>query len=237
MKRQDAMTDMNKEFDAILRYWLMMAREMQATILETRDGKKRLQILLHGGVMHLELHGRPDGIRPFQFDNYFNYFKEQLHAGYANTDRLELTAVDYLQLMQEVVLYFVRALAFSKIKDYVYCVRDSRRNLLVIDFIEQRTTPYHGSVGQFRPFFMLLCQHALKSAESNQDAHLCEEDLCDAMPTGDMVDGYQSIYKIDQYLRDRTISTFDLLKDGYFDLAAARDWEWADRELQQMMAN
>ncbi len=221
----------------MLRYWLMMAREMEAAVLETRDNKKRLQILLHGGIIHFELHGRPDGIRPFQFDNYFNYYKEKLNADHSGAERLFLKPEDYLQLMQEVVLYFVRALAFSKLKDYVYCVRDSRRNLLAIDFIEQRTTPYHQAVSQFRPFFILLCQHALNGAQLTHDSQQIEDDLSEIFPVGEMKDEYKSIHKIDQYLRDRTISTFDLLKDGYFDISAAQDWEWADTELRHVMAN
>jgi hypothetical protein len=118
------------------------------------DGRELLQVRLPLGVEQYELSGRPDGARPKNHESWFHYFRKKARA---EAESFSLTDEDVETLYEEGLLYYYRYLRFFQIKEYRLCVRDTRRNLKLLDFISRFATGEQAeNLTQYHPYILRM---------------------------------------------------------------------------------
>jgi len=122
------------DIGAILRFWLDAGVEMQVERFCSKEKEEKLQISLNSGMLHINLHGRPDGRRPQGFPSYYDYYLQQTRAAAKQKREYGLSWEAELQLKQEFILYFVRNLALFKLAKFHLAAQDAKHNLLLLDF-------------------------------------------------------------------------------------------------------
>ncbi|MFH1747658.1 MAG: hypothetical protein ABIG44_11500 [Planctomycetota bacterium] len=105
-----------------------------------RNGQEKVQTRIDMGVLQIELDDRPDGECQFGHESYLDFLEHQLakHAElYGDDDDYVLTPEDCQELRHEAYLYYQRYLSLFVLEDFERVVRDTTRNLRVIDFCER----------------------------------------------------------------------------------------------------
>ncbi len=100
------------------------------------DGKPKLQMRLDLGLLQMELSGRPDGSRPHGRESLLEFYEEQLkdHTDKNGTELgFCLTASQCQSLREEAQMYYHRYLSLFVLEEYDGVVRDTDRNLRVLD--------------------------------------------------------------------------------------------------------
>ena len=129
---------MDDDISPILKSWKFSDQDLNVRYIKGTDGRVKLQMRLDLGILQMELDGRPDGMRPYNSDSYFDYFEKKANRIIQDggLQPFMLTADDCFKLQQEAVQYYHRYLALMKLHDYARVVRDTSRNLRLFTFIE-----------------------------------------------------------------------------------------------------
>jgi hypothetical protein len=150
------------------------------------DHEPRLQIRLDLGLLQMHLDGRPDGQKPRGFESLLEYQEARLDeisgasdidgTGRAarssrddedtdETDGFSLSPDDCRELREEAVQYYQRYTGLLVLEDYEGVVRDTTRNLRLLDFCKAHasTEEDREALEQFRPFIMMTRARALAS--------------------------------------------------------------------------
>jgi hypothetical protein len=101
------------------------------------DGTVKLQVRLDLGVLQMELSGRPDGQRPYGCESLLEYFEAELarHKRQNGTEvGFEVSIEQCMLLREEAMMYYHRYVGLFVLEDYAGVVRDTARNLRVLDF-------------------------------------------------------------------------------------------------------
>ncbi len=98
---------------------LLLRSEKNCTFIQINQKDARLFLFLTG---------RPDGITPFGFESYWEYFKK-------NPAKRNVRYAEKVLLYRELVLYGMRSLALFHLEMYDLCQRDCYRNLSAIEDI------------------------------------------------------------------------------------------------------
>lgn len=131
---------MYKDIDDILEGWEYNPHELNVRVIKGKDEKEKLQLRLDLGLLQMEMDGRPDGKRPYNKDSFLQYYKflveEQIK--FTGSDKaFKLDVDDLVKLQQEALQYYHRYLCFFQIEDFEHAVRDTARNLEVVDFVQK----------------------------------------------------------------------------------------------------
>jgi len=149
----------NDDISRILRDWPYDPNDYVRETVGS-DGKRKLQVRFPMGIEQYELDGRPDGLQPFGYPSYLEYYlhlyDEARAAGKAESFRL--AAQDCDSLRDEAMIYYYRYDLLYQRKDYERVLRDTARNLLAFDFIAQQGESEEDveSMELYRPFAMRL---------------------------------------------------------------------------------
>lgn len=124
----------------------------------------------------MNVDGRPDGQTPHGFPSLLDYFESRLEAddedpaavgdeAPAAAEPLSLSAEDCRALRDEAEMYYRRYVAFLVLEDFERVVRDTTRNLRVLDLILRHagTDEDRTSLEQFRPYIAMMRTRALAS--------------------------------------------------------------------------
>ncbi|MFP4027487.1 MAG: UvrB/UvrC motif-containing protein [Candidatus Brocadiia bacterium] len=109
------------------------------------DGHLKLQIRVRGGVIQWEVEGRPDGEKPYGYENVLDYCGELAERFKIIAEDQE-TKPDFLsaslleELQSELLDYARRRQAFLLIGDYRRVVRDALHGLEIVDFVGKYAT-------------------------------------------------------------------------------------------------
>lgn len=144
--------------------------------------------------MHAD--GRPDGERPFGFGSYLEYFEEQLESvadqkpvGEEIEDDSEplkttLTPEDCRVLRDEAEMFYRRYVALLVLEEFDRVVRDTTRNLRVLDLCQKFAQNDEDRVAleQYRPYILMvrtraLASQALKDNEPKAAVHALDDGL------------------------------------------------------------
>ena len=82
------------------------------------------------GLLQMEVHGRPDGRRPYGKESYLHYFEERLsrYVRIIGSDKGFSLSEDQCQrLREEAVMYYHRYLSLFILGDFPGVVRDTAR--------------------------------------------------------------------------------------------------------------
>jgi hypothetical protein len=103
-----------------------------------KDGQEKIQLRVDLGVLQMNAEGRPDGKRPLGHASLYEHYQAKLYrhlaANQGNEDGFKLTPSDCVKLQLEAFQYHNRYNCQLQLKDFSAVVRDTERNLAVLDF-------------------------------------------------------------------------------------------------------
>jgi len=126
------------------------------------DGVPKLQMRLELGLLQMEVTGRPDGTRPFGFESLLEYHEhritehKQTHSG--TLQGFGLTSDHCQALREEAAMYYQRYLSLFVIGDFPAVVRDTSRNLRVLDLCGKFAADEQDKLvlEQYRPYIIMM---------------------------------------------------------------------------------
>lgn len=175
----------NQDLSQFLRDWPYEPGQVSARLVTTADGEQAIQLRVDLGVLQMRLDGRPDGLKPNGYESYLDYYEDQVHAqeiereisedeepaGTAEPDEAMpsqdqvrfLTPEDARILRDEAVQYYHRYVALLAVEDFDRVVRDTTRNLRVLDFCAAHAEEESDRVAleQFRSYVTMLRARAM----------------------------------------------------------------------------
>lgn len=174
----------SKDMRPILEGWPYEPGRITVRKIVGRDSTIKIQVRVDLGVLQMEPAGRPDGKRPFARESLLHVHLERLRR-YAdrNGTRLGffLTPAECRELREEAALYYQRYLALFVLEDYDGVIRDTARNLRVVDLCKHYATEEHDQLilEQFRPYLLMMNTrarvHRALNADEPSDARRCLE--------------------------------------------------------------
>lgn len=166
---------MNQDLSTLLDEWPFQPGQINVRLVDGMDGIPRVQVRLDLGIIQMHANGRPDGERPFGFPSLLDYFEARLeeHDLEASDDDDEepitesqvLTPEDCKSLRDESLQYYHRYIALLVLEDYEGVVRDTTRNLRVLDMCADHAAENDDrqALEQFRPYILMMRARALAS--------------------------------------------------------------------------
>ena len=184
---------MNRDLSKLLKEWAFQPGQINARMIQGEDGEPRVQVRLDLGIIQMFADGRPDGERPFGYPSLLEYHEAQLEqdpepepAGVDQTksDKLVLSPDDCRGLREEAAQFYQRYLALLVLEDYDRVVRDTTRNLRVLDLCQKhaQTEEDRNILEQFRPYITMMrsravASQAIKDNEPKAAIHALDEGL------------------------------------------------------------
>jgi hypothetical protein len=185
---------MNVDLTQLLREWPYEPGKINVRLIQGEDGEQKVQVRLDLGVLQMNIDGRPYGQTPNGYDSLLEYYEAQLDeatreeaprdpgeedaepapqesGGTAAADgaqhepRFALTPDDCRALREEAVQYYHRYVALLVLEDYDRVVRDTTRNLRLLDLCSEyaQSDDDRTVLEQFRPYITMMRARALAS--------------------------------------------------------------------------
>ncbi len=149
---------MNEDLTPILDRWKYDADDnVQARLIRGRDSTAKVQLRVELGVLQMELHGRPDGTRPHEYESLLEFHRAQIrrqHRRQGTTDGYALTPEHCEELRRESLQYYHRRICLLDLGMYDLAERDAKRNLEVLDLLHEHAERREDWLQseQYRPF-------------------------------------------------------------------------------------
>jgi hypothetical protein len=159
-----------KDITPVLSDWGYEAGTINVRKVSGLDGRPKLQMRLDLGLLQMELTGRPDGDRPFGRESLLEYFEDQLqeHKKEHGTELgFHLTGDQCQSLREEAVMYYHRYLSLFVLEDFSGVVRDTARNLRVLDLCGKYASDEQDRLilEQYRPYITMMNARAQASLQ------------------------------------------------------------------------
>jgi hypothetical protein len=163
----------NKDISCVLRGWDYEPGTINVRKINGADGQPKLQMRLDLGLLQMEITGRPDGARPYGCESLLDYFERELneHRVRNGTELgFQLTGEQCQSLRDEAVMYYHRYLSLFVLEDFPGVVRDTARNLRVLDLCGRYATDEHDRLilEQYRPYIIMMNARGNASLAYNQ---------------------------------------------------------------------
>ncbi|HEY7089092.1 MAG TPA: UvrB/UvrC motif-containing protein [Tepidisphaeraceae bacterium] len=158
----------SKDISPLLKGWDYEPGTINVRKINGLDGAQKLQMRLDLGVLQMELAGRPDGNRPHGCESLLEYYEDQLkdHKRRNGTELgFHLTGEQCAALREEAGLYYHRYLSLYVLEDFPGVVRDTARNLKVLDFCGKFAVDEQDRLvlEQYRPYITMMNSRAAAS--------------------------------------------------------------------------
>lgn len=150
---------MNLDISHILKDWPYESGQISARKIRGQDGEDKIQLRVELGILQMETAGRPDGVRPHGHESLLAYYEHlQEHRNPQREDTFKLTARACEQLRNEAIMYYHRYLAEFVLEDYQEVIRDTSRNLRMMDLCNTYAQGQFGRniMEQFRPYVIMM---------------------------------------------------------------------------------
>jgi len=165
---------MSFDISQLLEQWDYQPGQPSVRKFVGKDGTEKIQLRVDLGVLQMNAEGRPDGKRPLGHASLYEHYQAKLYkhlaANGGNDTGFKLTAADCVKLQLEAFQYHNRYNCQLQLKDYAAVVRDTERNLAVLDFVEKHAEneELSWSLQQFRPQLLMINAraHATQSLET-----------------------------------------------------------------------
>jgi hypothetical protein len=166
----DNPSESSKDITPLLTGWDYEAGAINVRKVAGLDGREKLQMRLDLGLLQMELTGRPDGQRPHGRESFLDYFEELLadhKKETGNPDGFTLSTDQCQDLREEAVMYYHRYLSLFILGDYPGVVRDTARQLRVLDICTQHAAEEHDRLilEQYRPYIIMMNTRASASLD------------------------------------------------------------------------
>ncbi|HWP40597.1 MAG TPA: UvrB/UvrC motif-containing protein [Tepidisphaeraceae bacterium] len=158
----------SKDITPLLKGWDYEPGTISVRKILGLDGVPKLQMRLDLGLLQMELTGRPDGARPHGCESLLEYYETQLrdHKRRNGTELgFHLSADQCAALREEASLYYHRYLGLYVLEDFAGVVRDTARNLRVLDFCGKYAVEESDRLvlEQYRPYITMMNTRAAAS--------------------------------------------------------------------------
>jgi hypothetical protein len=151
--RKDSTNSPSADLTSILQGWTYDEDDAVRRV-EAEDGREILQVRLPLGLEQYELHGRPDGKRPYKQESWLHFYRRRARA---MSPEFALTDRDVERLYKEGLLYYYRYLRFFQMQEYRLCARDTRRNIKLLEFVSTFANPEQSEqLEQYRPYILRM---------------------------------------------------------------------------------
>ena len=174
-----------KDISVILKGWDYESGTINVRKVAGLDGVPKLQMRLDLGLLQMELTGRPDGQRPHECESLLDYYEGLLrdHEKRYGTDLgFHLTAEQCQAIRDEAAMYYHRYLSLFVLGDFAGVVRDTARNLRVIDLCGAYAQAEQDRLvlEQYRPYIIMMNARAAAFIEFNSERYTAALDTIDA---------------------------------------------------------
>src|SRR4051812_24998725 len=164
----------SKDITPVLRGWDYEPGTINVRKVSGLDGSPKLQMRQDLGLLQMEITGRPDGRRPHGYESLLEYFETQLadhvrrHQG--NEEGFHLGRNQCQSLRDEAMMYYWRYLSLFVLEDFTGVVRDTARNLRVLDLCGKFAVDEQDQIvlEQYRPYIIMMNTRAQASIESSE---------------------------------------------------------------------
>jgi len=162
---------MNKDLTQLLDEWPFQPGQINVRLIEGDDGLARVQVRLDLGIIQMHVNGRPDGDRPFGFPSLLDYLETRIDEAETGMlpdeepEAFQLPPEDCKALRDESLQYYHRYIALLVLEDYEGVMRDTTRNLRVLDICAEYAAEEEDrtALEQFRPYILMMRARALAS--------------------------------------------------------------------------
>ena len=162
----------NLDLNNLLEDWPHEPGAVKARKIIGNDGREKIQLRIDLGLIQMEVTGRPDGQRPFGFESLLDYHQARALEAEGRGGTYELDQADLLLLHQEGLQYYHRYLSLFQLREYPGVMRDTDRNLRLIDFVSAHCDDEDfkwGSFEQYRPYVLMMRTRASASLELQKE--------------------------------------------------------------------
>lgn len=166
------------DLSKLLDDWQYIPGQLNVRQIEGDDGEARIQIRLDLGILQLHTSGRPDGQRPQGYISYLDYCEARVDAEQLGDDApaVQIEAPDEQAedpfvlgeedcriLREEAAQYYHRYMALLLLEDFDGVVRDTTRNLRVLDLCSRFAQTDHDRqvLDPYRPYILMIRSRAL----------------------------------------------------------------------------
>jgi hypothetical protein len=158
----------SKDITPLLKGWDYEPGTINVRKINGLDGVQKLQMRLDLGLLQMEMSGRPDGARPHGCESLLDHFENMLqdHQRRNGTELgFHLTSDQCAALREEASLYYHRYLGLYVLEDFSGVVRDTARNLRVLDFCGTFAVEEQDRLvlEQYRPYITMMNTRASAS--------------------------------------------------------------------------
>lgn len=172
---------MSIDITTLLRDWAYEPGQINVRLIEGEDGNTKIQMRLDLGVLQMEVSGRPDGFQPNGFESLLDFYEAAMDDAQAlaaeesdDEDDAPIAALsedDCRQLREEAVQFYHRYISMLVLCEYDAVVRDTSRNLRVVDICSEFATSEQDRevLEQFRPYITMMRARALATAMITDD--------------------------------------------------------------------
>jgi hypothetical protein len=163
----------SKDITPVLKGWDYEPGTINVRKISGVDGQPKLQMRVDLGLLQMEMTGRPDGTRPHGCESLLDYFERELNEHrirhgtelgfHLNTDQCQA-------LREEAAMYYQRYLGLFVLEDFGGVVRDTTRNLKVLDLCGKYATEEQDRLilEQYRPYITMMNSRAAASIHYNR---------------------------------------------------------------------
>jgi hypothetical protein len=160
----------SKDITPVLKSWEYEAGTINVRKVTGLDGQPKLQMRLDLGLLQMEMNGRPDGERPNGRESLLDFYEEQLRDHTRKTGAVTgfaLTNEQCQSLREEAVMYYHRYLSLFVLEEFPGVVRDTDRNLRVLDLCGKFATDEQDRLilEQYRPYITMMNARAQASIQ------------------------------------------------------------------------
>src|SRR3954463_5284907 len=160
----------SKDITPVLKGWDYESGTINVRKVTGADGLPKLQMRLDLGLLQMEMTGRPDGHKPHGFESLLEFYENKL-SDHRRRNGVELgfhLDSDQCQsLREEAVMYYHRYLSLFVLEDFPGVVRDTARNLRVLDLCGKYAEEEQDRLvlEQYRPYITMMNARAQASIQ------------------------------------------------------------------------
>ena len=164
------------DLSSMLNDWPHEPGKLNVRLIKSSDGSEKIQVRVDLGILQMETTGRPDGTHPKGYDSLLEYFEArldgiELEPDESPDDDFALSPEECRALREEAIQYYHRYTALMVLEDFEGVVRDTTRNLRVIDMLTDFAEAEEDAEGmqQYRPYIMMIRARAMASLALRED--------------------------------------------------------------------
>ncbi len=158
----DSIPGAEADISPILDTWEYEPGTINVRRVKGVDGKSKIQMRLELGLLQMQESGRPDGQRPHGFESLLEYHEKRLaehkQKNGGTTQGFGLKPDECQSLREESAMYYQRYLSLFVLADFPAVVRDTNRNLRVLDMCGKHAIEEQDRLmlEQYRPYIIMM---------------------------------------------------------------------------------